>query len=158
MVAYTMSSEAEILPTSLVSKVVVDAAVAAHVFRPGDDPHPTFYYLNLQSIGWVEIGHGRGGWGLAWRLCAVPEETDMQEYGKVIILSLRESAPFASFVGNAIQKVESVVLPQSPLPIGVSVTWAGGSMLIYNWGDEVYVSESWPEYLREAGARISPEH
>jgi hypothetical protein len=153
-----MTDHVEIEPTNIVGKLVVDAAVAGHVFRPGDDPHPTVYYLNVDSMGWIEIGGDPAGWGLVWRTCAVPEETDMQEYGKVIILSLRDSSPFEALIGSTVRRVEAVVLPQSPLPIGVSVAWEGGSVLIFNWGDDVYVSEDWPEYLREAGAQTSGEN
>lgn len=114
--ATAVNSEAEIGPTSLVSKVVVDAAVAGHVFKPGDEPHPTCYYLNLDSMGWIEIGGDSAGWGLAWRRCAVPEDTDMQEYGKVVIRSVRDSLPFASLVGNAVQTMESIVSTARSLP------------------------------------------
>lgn len=61
-----------------------------------------------------------------------------------------------NIVGRPLMAVESILLPESPEPIGLRLIWIEASVLILNWGDEVMVSEQWPAYLRDANAKAVP--
>jgi len=78
----------------------------------------------------------------------------MGESGHVTIRSLASSTELPHLVGRPLTAVDRIVLPISPKTIGVQLQFDGPSVVIVNWGDDLFATAALPTNLIEMGARV----
>jgi len=49
---------------------------------------------------------------------------------------------------------DRITVPSSTMPIGLKLNFSSRSLLVFNWGDELFVAKDLPKVLVEAKARF----
>lgn len=73
-----------------------------------------------------------------------PEEVDMQESGRTRFVGLESDALFSPAMGLPLRRAWLVLSPGPRDVIGVRLTFETCTMLVLNWGDELYLGPNYP--------------
>lgn len=78
---------------------------------------------------------------------------DMEESGEIVIVDFSRSLPWKSAVGRSL--VQATEVQSAGYTIGLELGFDGGTAAyVFNWGDDIWVVDAWPEEIMSHEADI----
>jgi hypothetical protein len=113
-------------------------------------------YLKFAPGGWIQFASAPDGWGVSVDVVSDPDGYQMGELGSVEVASGTQAQPLDRMLGYRLISAENILLPASSDPIGFRLSWSRGSVLIFNWGDDMRAMIEWADFLTAANAYTLP--
>lgn len=131
-----------------ISRRLRKVIASVHLFEERLDDAPVHLWLSFEDLALIRLSGASNGWHLEIDKI-LPEPTDMEESGEIILVDLSNKTAFRRMVGEELKGAWFVESPAgeiigSRFDFGLSL-----KPIVINWGDELCIVEDYPPDARE---------
>jgi hypothetical protein len=127
----------------IVGKRLTSAVATFHAYEGHVSPTPTSVWLTFDGAPRYRFHGAPDGWHMVVDEES-PKEVNMQESGALQLVDIGVQPPFSRVLKQYAREAWLISSPSLQDIVGVRFDFEAGTVRVFNWGDEIYVTENLP--------------